>query len=125
MASLSRSEAQSGRGRHGYTDPHKPHGTHTEIAPTHTRDPHTRKTGWSSDGELPQHLLSEQGDLIIPRPSNPVIMVASRVPESTLDASRQTRLARFRYVTPPELPCIDAPSTVSFQLTSAIHRLRR
>ena len=52
-------------------------------------------------------------------------MVASRVPESTLDASRLTRLARFRYVTLPELPCVDAASTVSFQLTSAIHRLRR
>ena len=42
MAALSRSEAQSGRGRHGYTDPHKPHGTHTEIAPTHTRTTHTQ-----------------------------------------------------------------------------------
>eukprot|EP00964_Phaeocystis_antarctica_P144989 scaffold110909_cov97-Phaeocystis_antarctica.AAC.1 len=29
-----------------------------------------------------------------------------------------------RCVTLPELPCIDAPSTVSFQLTSAIPRLR-
>eukprot|EP00964_Phaeocystis_antarctica_P093965 scaffold60748_cov71-Phaeocystis_antarctica.AAC.2 len=50
MASLSRSEAQSGRGRHGYTDPHKPHGTHTEIAPTHTRDPHTNHTHAKRDG---------------------------------------------------------------------------